>query len=55
MVVSLENILKKDESIKSAINLPIGHCAHRKSLIDNWTIERYTEEEDEEENEEIEA
>ena len=51
MVVSLENILKKDESIKSAINLPIGYCAHRKSLIDNWTIERYTEEEDEEENE----
>ncbi len=51
MVVSLENFLKKDESIKSAINLPIGHRAHRKSLIDNWTIERYVEEEDEDENE----
>ena len=51
MLVSLGNVLKKDDSIKTAINLPVGHCAHRKSLSDNWTIERYEEEEDDEENE----
>ena len=51
MLVSLGNVLNKDDSIKTAINMPIGYCAHRKSLNDKWTIEEYTEEEDEEENE----
>jgi hypothetical protein len=51
MLVSLGNVLKKDKSIKTAINLPAGHFAHRKSLSDNWKIERYEEEEDDEENE----
>ena len=51
MLVSLGNVLKKDDSIKTAINLPIGHCAHRKSLNDNWTIESYAEGDDEEDDE----
>ena len=51
MLVSLGNVLKKDDSIKTAINLPVGHCAHRKSISDKWTIEKYEEAEDDEENE----
>jgi hypothetical protein len=46
MLVSLGEILKKDDSIKTAINIPIGHCAYRKNLSDKWTIETYVEEDD---------
>lgn len=46
MIVSLGNILKKDNSIKAVINIPIGHCAYRTNLNNKWTIEKYVEEDD---------
>ncbi len=38
LVVSFENILKIDESIKEIIELPIGYQAIRKNKSDIWKI-----------------
>jgi hypothetical protein len=46
MLVSLGEVLKKDNSIKDAINIPIGHYAYRTNLNDKWIIETYVEEDD---------
>ena len=46
MLVSLGEVLKKDNSIKYAINIPIGHCAYRANLNDKWIIETYVEKDD---------
>ncbi|MEO6456020.1 MAG: hypothetical protein ABIN97_18210 [Ginsengibacter sp.] len=46
MLVSLGNILEKDDSVKTAIDIPIGYRAWRKNLNDKWTIEAYMEEDD---------
>jgi len=46
MLVSLGEILKKDDRVKTVINIPIGHYAYRKNLSDKWTIEAYVEDDD---------
>jgi len=48
MLVSLGEVLKKDNSIKDAINIPIGHYAYRANLNEKWIIETYVEEDDDE-------
>jgi hypothetical protein len=40
MVVSLDEILDKDLSIESILNLPLGFLASRNSLHDVWSIKR---------------
>jgi len=40
MVVSLDEILDKDSSINTILNLPLGFLASRNSLHDIWSIKR---------------
>lgn len=47
MIVSLQEILKKDPSVSAAINMPVGFRAIRKNIQDKWIIEEFEEEHDE--------
>lgn len=38
VVVSLGEILEKDPSVELVLDLPLGLCAHRELVSDNWSI-----------------
>ena len=50
MVVSLGNILERDNSVKQTLNIPVLHYAYRKSLTDNWEIAAYVEDDEDDDS-----
>lgn len=46
MLVSMEQVLKTDSTLKELLNMDASHFASRTDKNQNWTIEEYTEEEE---------
>ena len=38
MVISIEQMLKIDPSVKETLNIGLGYSAHRKSMNDKWKV-----------------
>lgn len=46
MLVSMEQVLKTDDTLKKILNMDPSHFASRTDKNQSWTIEEYTEEEE---------